>query len=62
MKLHVEKTEHGYELADETNTFESDGLVYSSRKSAQVACDVANREAREWDNAAFADAPHCDNY
>jgi hypothetical protein len=55
MKLHPEKTSRGWELADETGTFESESTsaVYSSLALAQEQADNFNRgEGRAWDELA----------
>jgi len=44
MKLTPKKTNRGWELADETGTFECEeiSVVYATRKAAKVAADAAN--------------------
>lgn len=44
MKLHAEKTERGWELADETGTFEHETTseVFATKKMAQEAAKRAN--------------------
>jgi hypothetical protein len=51
MKLHAEETERGWELADETGTFECEALstVYPSRAEADCAADRANFDEKSFD-------------
>ena len=49
--LHAAKTERGWELADETGTFEdeSQSEVFSSKKLAEDAAKKANHAVRGFD-------------
>lgn len=54
MKLHAEQTERGWELADETGTFEAESVsvVYPTKTKADQAAKQANQPERMFDCTA----------
>ena len=58
MKLHAEKTSRGWEIADETNTFEDESLsvVYPTKKAAEVA--IKNCQQNSFDELAVLERMH----
>lgn len=56
MKLHAEKTGRGWELADESGTFEAESLsvAYPSKKAAAQAALEANAPCRYHDESKSA--------